>query len=92
MRQLARIHVIFSGSVQGVGFRFAAERIALRLNLMGFVRNLFDGTVEVVCEGTKSELEVFLKKIDENMAGYISDFHVDWEPARNEFTSFEIRF
>ncbi|MBU0684168.1 MAG: acylphosphatase [Candidatus Omnitrophica bacterium] len=92
MRQLARIHVIFSGSVQGVGFRFVSERIAVRLNLTGFVKNLLDGTVEVVCEGNKSELEVFLKKIAETMAGYISDFHVDWEPACNKFTSFEISF
>ena len=92
MSQARRVHVIFSGSVQGVGFRFAAERIAFRLGVTGFAKNLYDGNVEVVGEGEKDKLETFLGEINEDMSGYISDFHVDWEPASGEFSSFGIRF
>lgn len=92
MSKVQRIHVIYTGSVQGVGFRFTAERIAARLGVNGFVKNLIDGNVEVVCEGQKDQLETFLKNIKKAMNGYISDSQVDWEPAREEFLSFEIRF
>ena len=46
-----------SGRVQGVGFRFFAERTALSLGLGGFVRNLFDGRVEVCAIGTAEQIE-----------------------------------
>ena len=92
MNQAQRVHVIFSGNVQGVGFRFVTERIAMRMDLTGFVKNLSDGNVEVVCEGEKPRLEEFLDSLKENMYGYISDSLVEWEPSRGEFSSFEIRF
>lgn len=44
-------HFRISGRVQGVGFRFYAERIALREGLSGYVRNLRDGSVEAMVEG-----------------------------------------
>jgi acylphosphatase len=48
-----------SGRVQGVGFRYFAERAAARLNLSGYVRNCSDGTVEVYAIGDVSALEAF---------------------------------
>ena len=55
MKSLAkRFHV--SGNVQGVGFRFFAERVANRLGLNGYVKNLFDGDVEVYAIGTNVQL------------------------------------
>ena len=92
MKCPSKIQVIYSGNVQGVGFRFAARRIASRLKITGFVRNLSDGTVEIVCEGEKSALEEFLKAIQENFADYISGSNVGWKPWSGEFASFEIRF
>ena len=92
MSQMQRIHVEYSGNVQGVGFRFAAERIALRSGITGFAKNLSNGNVEIVCEGQKQQLESFLRDVDRSMYGYISDFHVDWFPARGEFSSFDIKF
>lgn len=92
MNRSARFQVIYSGHVHGVGFRFTARSIALRLNLTGFVKNLPNGTVEVVCEGEKKSLEEFLNITQENLAGYIGDSCIKWEPSRGEFTSFEIRF
>jgi acylphosphatase len=92
MNQTERIHVLYSGNVQGVGFRFITERIARGMALTGFVRNLSNGNVEIVCEGSKTRLEEFLGSINENMRGYIGDSRVKWEPSRGEFSTFEIRF
>jgi len=92
MDQPQRVRVLYTGSVQGVGFRFVAERAALHAGVTGFVKNLPDGKVEVVCEGPKRQLEEFLKDVRENMYGYISDSAAEWTRARGEFASFEIRF
>ncbi len=86
-----RIHVLYSGHVQGVGFRFAAERIASSLDLTGYVKNLPNGSVEVVCEGRKQQLNDFLEGVSHNVGGYISSENVQWERACGEFPSFEIR-
>ena len=45
-------HYLVSGEVQGVGFRFFAQRVAARHQVTGYVRNLDDGRVEVHAEGT----------------------------------------
>ena len=86
-----RLHVVYRGNVHGVGFRFTAERIATRLELTGFAKNLPDGTVEVVCEGERSRLSVFLEDMGKAMFGYIGSSRVEWEAPRAEFSSFEIR-
>ena len=87
-----RIHVYYSGRVQGVGFRFTVERLAIDLGLTGWVKNLPDRRVEFVCEGKKEELDKILDKIDEYFANYIRQKDVQWIPAGAEFTDFEIRF
>ena len=87
-----RIHVYYSGQVQGVGFRFTAEAMALDLGLGGWVRNLSDGQVELLCEGTEEALHEILAKIDKRLSGYIRQKNVNWMPATGEFTDFRIRF
>lgn len=52
-------HYTISGEVQGVGYRFFAQRIAARHQVMGYVRNLADGRVEVHAEGTPEGIEGF---------------------------------
>jgi len=88
-----RLHVYYSGTVQGVGFRFTAERIAVNLGLNGLVGNLFDGGVEVVCEGDESRLIDFLNKMKNgSMKQYITGTQVTWQEATGEFEDFTIRF
>lgn len=87
-----RIHALYSGRVQGVGFRFSAERIADELGLTGWVKNLYDGRVEVVAEGTKEKLEEFQRKIDANLHNYIRNAEVSWQEATGEFGEFDIEF
>ena len=52
-----------SGAVQGVGFRFFAERIAARLGIAGYVKNLFDGRVEVYAIGTTVQLDALKREL-----------------------------
>ena len=90
---MKRAHVIYSGRVQGVGFRYTAEDIAMGLGLTGWVKNLADGRVEVVAEGKEEGLKEFLDKILKGQLGrYIRDVDLSWEKPTKEFDSFEIRF
>jgi acylphosphatase len=57
-QSIARKYLI-SGQVQGVGYRFFAQRVAARHQVTGYVRNLADGRVEVVAEGTLDNVEGF---------------------------------
>jgi len=87
-----RIHVYYSGRVQGVGFRFSAQALAVDLGLLGWVKNLPDSGVELVAEGEEEDLNKLLKKIDGEFSNYIRERKVNWMPPTGEFTSFEIRF
>lgn len=53
--------IIVTGLVQGVGFRYSAKYRASQLRVTGFVRNLRDGSVELVCEGEEAEVETLFK-------------------------------
>lgn len=87
-----RLHAYYSGTVQGVGFRFAAERLAVSTGITGWVKNLPDGRVEVLCEGKEAALVEFLEKIAGLFHEYIHDADIGWEESKNEFIGFDIRF
>ncbi|MFA6320867.1 MAG: acylphosphatase [Candidatus Omnitrophota bacterium] len=89
---LKRLHIFYSGSVQGIGFRYTAERLAVSLNLSGWVKNLPDGRVEVICEGKESDIGAFLAKIDDVFKGYVRSADADWSEATGEFEQFDVRF
>lgn len=84
--------VFFSGRVQGVGFRFTAESIAARFAVNGFVRNLPDGRVELVAEGTAAELDRFQEAIKQTMSRQITEVTASDAVATGEFRSFQIAF
>ena len=87
-----RLHVYYEGSVQGVGFRFTVERIASELNIVGWVKNLPDGKVELLAEGQEKQLSKLLMQIKDNTPGYISRDIVGWQGYKGEFKDFAIRF
>jgi len=63
---VSRIHAIFSGEVQGIGFRYHAQSLAEMLGVAGWVRNLDDGNgVELVAEGKKETIEEFVRTLQE---------------------------
>ena len=87
-----RLHVYYSGAVQGVGFRYTAQEIASDLGIEGWVRNLRDGRVEILADGEEKALNNFLARIKNEMGRYIHDLSVRWGEVAGEFNGFEIRF
>ncbi len=86
-----RMHVLYSGYVQGVGFRYTARQTARGYAVTGFVRNLPDGRVELIAEGDREELEAFRQGIrDAGLAHFIRHEDVTWSEARGGFSGFEI--
>jgi acylphosphatase len=85
-----RLHIYYSGRVQGVGFRFTAEAVARRFKVSGFAKNLGDGRVEVVAEGDEARLKGFMEGIHEMMKRHITDEKLSWEDATGEFRGFGI--
>ena len=87
----ARMQVLYSGRVQGVGFRYTAKTTAMGFEVTGTVRNLADGRVELLAEGTREELEAFQQAIrDSGLGGFIRDEAVTWHPVVGGFRGFEI--
>ena len=83
--------MVYSGHVQGVGFRYTAKTVATGFDITGLVRNLSDGRVQLVAEGAAQELEAFRTALrDAGLAGFIRDEKLDWADATNEFRGFEI--
>ncbi len=60
---MLELRAIFHGEVQGVGFRAATLQLARELSLKGFVRNSYDGTVEIHAQGAKESLEALIVKL-----------------------------
>ncbi|MFA6356213.1 MAG: acylphosphatase [Candidatus Omnitrophota bacterium] len=85
-----RIHIYYSGRVQGVGFRFTAEAAARKFRVSGFAKNLRDGRVEVVAEGDEGRIKDFMEGVRDMMKRHISDEQASWEPATGEFRGFGI--
>ena len=91
MAQTAR-HIIFAGLVQGVGFRFTARALADRLKLTGFVRNLPDGTVEMIVQGSSDNIGSCIREIEDYFSGYIRDTRIQDVPIDSRYTEFNIAF
>ena len=89
--KIERLHAWVEGSVQGVGFRFFVIQHAGQLGLTGWVRNLWDGRVEVVAEGPRIKLETLLNNIKEGpRSASVSKVKTEWSLAANEFSDFNV--
>lgn len=85
------MQIFYSGSVQGVGFRYAVKSVAAGFEVTGTVRNLPDGRVELLAEGAPEELEAFRQAIRESgMEHFIRDEQVSWGEPLQDFRGFEI--
>jgi acylphosphatase len=86
-----RREVLFSGQVQGVGFRYTVMRLAVNLEVTGFVRNMPDGRVQLVAEGASGEINRLLDGIRAAMGGYIRNEETIESSATGEFRGFGVR-
>lgn len=83
--------ILYSGQVQGVGFRYTAMRVAAGFEVTGTVRNLPDGRVELVAEGGTEELNAFRQAIrDAGLGHFIRDEQASWSEPQGGLRGFEI--
>ena len=92
MPEIKTEQAIFTGRVQGVGFRYSVRSIAKHHPVKGYVRNLADGTVQLVMQGEPSALNALLAEVSVYFRDNIT--HCERRPIETseEFTHFDIRF
>ena len=85
-------YIIFTGRVQGVGFRFTAYNIARRHQLAGLVRNLLDGTVEMFAQGQPRDIDDCINDIKDSFGAYITQTKIEEAAFNPQYTDFKITF
>ncbi|MGD0077223.1 MAG: acylphosphatase [Sedimentisphaerales bacterium] len=85
-------HIVYSGRVQGVGFRFTVLNVANNYRLTGYVRNLSSGSVETLVQGPVESIDSFQQDIEESFAGYLRQTDVDLVPPDTSLAEFKITF
>ncbi len=86
------VHIVVQGYVQGVGFRYYVLRQAQRLGLNGWVRNLYNGNVEIEAEGERSLLEELIKEVKVGpRSASVKDLTIVWQDFTSAYHEFEIR-
>jgi acylphosphatase len=89
---MKRIHLIISGRVQGVGFRYHIRDKAWQHNLIGWVRNNDDGSVEIIAEGNEKDIEMFAAYCRKGPAlAQVTDLKIIPEKLTGEFNDFIVR-
>ncbi|MBN1564826.1 MAG: acylphosphatase [Anaerolineae bacterium] len=91
--EIVRLHAVVYGVVQGVGFRANTQRAASQAGITGWVRNQWDGTVEVVAEGPRVILERFEQFLHQGpRAAHVERVELSYEAATGEFSRFSVRY
>ena len=90
--ELTARKIVFSGRVQGVGFRFTALNIASRCGLTGYVRNLPDGDVEMLVQGTAEMIDTCVRDLQDSFVGTISHIDIEEITPDPKLTDFKITF
>ena len=91
-RDAVRLEAVIHGRVQGVSYRAFARREAARLGVAGWVRNLPDGSVELVAEGRRESLETLLAACRRGpAAAAVEEVEASWRPAAGDVSGFDIR-
>jgi acylphosphatase len=87
------VHLIVSGRVQGVGFRYSTQSVAIELGLTGWVRNQSDGTVEIQVEGKKEKIEQFIHQLEKGFHKFmrVDNVGVNSSSSMTGFKDFVIR-
>lgn len=90
---MKRIVVRVIGTVQGVGYRYYVTEGAEKGNISGYVRNIPDGSVQVIAEGSEESLLMFIRYLRASGEPVISVHHieVEWGVPTGEFSGFLIR-
>ncbi|MBE3089371.1 MAG: acylphosphatase [Actinobacteria bacterium] len=85
--------VVLFGRVQGVGFRYFVESIVSKYDISGYVRNTFDGKVEIVCQGEEEDLKQFIDEIKKGPAfSAVTDIKIEEIEDSKKYSIFDIKF
>ncbi|MFH0990239.1 MAG: acylphosphatase [bacterium] len=85
-------HIIVKGLVQGVGYRYFVYRYAISYKLLGFVRNLYDGNVEIQVEGERGMIEEFIQRLKVGpRSAHVTDMKIEWRNVEKTFKEFDIK-
>ena len=89
---LRRVRARVEGRVQGVGFRYFVARKAEEMGVNGWVRNRFDGSVELEAEAAATVLQQFVQAVRKGPRGsFVSDLDLEWAEFEGRYNSFKIR-
>ncbi len=91
METVAR-NVIFTGRVQGVGFRYTVRQIASKMPITGYVRNMPDGSVEALFQGTEQDIQTCIGEVRLFFGLYIRDIDVSPVVPTTHYDDFDITF
>jgi acylphosphatase len=90
---MKRLHIIVSGRVQGVNFRYYTKQRAKELDLKGWAKNTGFKKVEMIVEGNEEDLDKFVSWCKEGpYYAEVEDIEVKEEPYQKEFSDFEVRY
>ena len=90
--EYTRLHAIVEGHVQGVGYRYFVQDKAVMLGVTGWVRNRQDGTVEVIVEGVRQKLDLFVRALHQGpRSSTVTKVNIKWQTATREYSHFNFR-
>ncbi len=91
--ETVKAHLFIEGRVQGVFYRAFTRNLASKLGLNGWTRNLYDGRVEAVFEGSRELIEKAIEECRKGPVGSsVENIDVEWKESSGEFKGFEIRY
>ncbi|MFK7768701.1 MAG: acylphosphatase [Mariniblastus sp.] len=85
-----KYEILFSGQVQGVGFRHTAKNVSRNYDLVGTVQNLRDGRVKMVLEGDSETIERFIAEVSESTYGNVRETEITQSLPTGQFASFDV--
>ena len=92
MTNTKTIKLYLYGMVQGVGIRFTITQIAKKTVVKGYVKNLSNGSVEIVAQGHKDKIDTFIEKVKNASTGNITDIFLETIDTKKTFNGFNIAF
>ena len=87
---MIQAHIFYSGKIQGVGFRYTVKSFAKECSVVGWVKNLENGKVELVAEGEEKQINKLCQLVEEQFEGFIVDKKMTTERPQGKFTNFQV--
>ncbi len=88
-----QLHIVVSGKVQGVGFRYYTQMRAAQYGVTGWVKNMEDGSVEIIAVGQPEDLQLFIESVREgNPFSKVNNMEIHTREKTDPYPSFKIKY